>query len=411
MGGRRIGKAVVVALLLLIACTGYVSAQTEAQTEAPMEAPTATSVPAPLPTLTPAPMSAMAVPPGWKRVEDERLGYSLAVPFTWLTFDLHSGAIGSIAGLLGGEEVVALLREFLDSPEGRNFGILAIEPDVTQLFVNPPFPPFLNVSIAPWPDDVTAEQLVAFLQGSAEDINEIVLHSILTGSLNGLPAMQAFVTANMSELGFDVSPYFVVTVLRANRTAYILTMATRLRTAAAKQPLFDQIVGTFLPNIQTVEEGETLIRPVGADFASGVYVGSAPAGQSCTWKRLSDFDEDSESIIATDVHEGLFYVEVLDSDMAFAIDCAVMPIWRVPARAELLKSVPAGMYIVGRDIAPGLYRGNVPAGSSCAWERLNGLTGDDGHTVAAGAPAGRYYVVVVASDYGVRFDCPVEKVE
>ena len=84
-----------------------------------------------------------------------------------------------IAGLLGGKIATDFLREFLDSPEGKNLGILAIEPDITQLFANPPFPPFLNVSTAPWPEDLTAEQLVGFIQNSAENIADVQLHSVI----------------------------------------------------------------------------------------------------------------------------------------------------------------------------------------------------------------------------------------
>ncbi len=104
-------------------------------------------------------------------------------------------------------------------------------------------------------------------------------------------------------------------------------------------------------------------------------------------------------------------MEVLESDLAFATNCELSPIEDVPARAELLNSVPVGMYIVGRDIAPGLYKGEAPTGSSCTWKRLNGFTGDLASVTSSGTPAEQYLVVVIASDYAVRFGCPVEKVE
>ena len=103
----------------------------------------------PTPTASPVPTPVVKIPTGWKRIEDDRLGYSLAVPFPWITFDLQSGLLDPIASMLGGEEAVDLLREFLNSPEGANIGILAIEPDISQLFARPPFPMFLNVSVAP----------------------------------------------------------------------------------------------------------------------------------------------------------------------------------------------------------------------------------------------------------------------
>ena len=230
---RRFWSIAIALLILLTAATGYASAQAAT--------PSATATPTPLP--SPPPTSAadpdVQIPAGWKQIEDDRLGFSLAVPFTWLTFDLHSGALDPIAGLLGGKIATDFLREFLDSPEGKNLGILAIEPDITQLFANPPFPPFLNVSTAPWPEDLTAEHLVSFIQNSAENLAEVQVHSVMTGAVNGMPALRAVVTANLSGMGFDIAPYVVVTVLRANQTAYILTVATRVQTAAVKQPLIE----------------------------------------------------------------------------------------------------------------------------------------------------------------------------
>ena len=424
MRGRRISTITIAVLFLVTTTTSYASSKAET--------PSATAVPThvPSPTPTPAADPDVQIPAGWKRIEDDRLGYSLAVPFTWLTFDLHSHAVGSIAGLLGGDLAVEILRDFLETPEGRNFGILAIEPDPMQLFAKPPFPMFLNVSVVPWPDDITAEQLVSFLQESAEEFDEVELHSLLTGALNGMPALQAALTANLSGMGFEISPFVVVTVLRANQTAYILTIAARVQSAAAKLTLIEQIVGTFRPTAHVQTAGPAAIPAamttpasaaegvvnsgthlVGSDIAPGVYVGQATEGVLCTWQRLNSLRGDSKSIIAVNEHKGQFYVEILSDDFAFETNCQLSPIESIPARAELSKTVPAGMYMVGRDIAPGLYKGEAPTGSSCDWKRLSGLTGDLASVTSSVTPAGQYFVVVVASDYAVRFGCPVEKVE
>ena len=418
---KRFWSIAIAVLILLTAATGYASAQAAT--------PSSTATPTPLP--SPPPTSAadpdVQIPAGWKRIEDDRLGYSLAVPFTWLTFDLHSGALDPIAGLLGGKIATDFLREFLDSPEGKILGILAIEPDITQLFANPPFPPFLNVSTTPWPEDLTAEKLVGSIQNSAENLDDVQLHSVMTGAVNGMPALRAVVTANLSGMGFDIAPYVVVNVLRANRTAYILTVATRVQTAAAKQPLIEQIVGTFRPTMQAqtavtltpmpspTSIAATVVEPgthlVSIDIPPGVYVGLAPEGIICTWERLNSLKGDSESIIAVDEHKGQFYVEVLADDLAFSTTCELSPIESVPARSDLLKSVPAGIYMVGRNIAPGLYRGEATADSFCTWERLSSVTGDAASVTSSGTPAGQYFVVVIASDYAVQFGCPVEIME
>ena len=192
----------------------------------PPSTPTPTPAAALTPTSTPTqvasatPKSVVIIPQGWKRIEDDRLGYSLAVPFPWLTFDLQSRVLDPVANLLGGEDAMKLLREFLDSPEGSSLGILAVEPDLSQLFASPPFPMFLNVSIAPMPDEVTAEQLVAFVKGSAETLDDVQLYSIRTGAVNEMPALQVVANADLSGMGFDVAPHLVITILRANQTAY-----------------------------------------------------------------------------------------------------------------------------------------------------------------------------------------------
>ena len=252
----------------------------------------------PTPTASPVPTPVVKIPKGWKRIEDDRLGYSLAVPFPWITFDLQSRLLDPIAGMLGGEEAVDLLGEFLDSPEGANIGILAIEPDISQLFARPPFPMFLNVSVAPLPDNVTADQLVAFVKRSAETMEDAQLHSIRTGAVNGLPALQAVLTADLGgSIGLELSPHLVITVVRANQTAYILTIATRSNSAADKQALINQIVGTFLPERRAPQaiptatptasatpaaEPAGLVKlgthVVGTDIDPGVYVGMASAG-------------------------------------------------------------------------------------------------------------------------------------
>ena len=390
--------------------------------------PTPTSTPTLVASATPRPV--VKIPQGWKRIEDDRLGYSLAVPFPWLTFDLQSRVLDPVASLLGGEDAKELLREFLDSPEGSSLGILAVEPDLSQLFASPPFPMFLNVSIAPMPDEVTAEQLVAFVKRSAETLDDVQLHSIRTGAVNEMPALQVVASADLSGMGFDVAPHLVITILRANQTAYILTIATRSNAASAKQALIDQIVGTFRPDLRAptatptaaptdmptpTPEPAGVVKPgtylVGADIDPGIYVGLAPEGVLCIWERLNSLKGDFESIIAIGLPEGLFYVELLVSDVAFKTECELLPIEQVPARVEFLTSVPVGTYLIGRDIAPGLYRGEASQGALCTWERLNSLTGDFESIIAIGLPNGQYFVEVAPSDLAVRFGCPVEKVE
>ena len=72
-----------------------------------------------------------------------------------------------------------------------------------------------------------------------------------------------------------------------------------------------------------------------------------------------------------------------------------------------------GAYIVGFDIAPGLYRGEVPENAlGCTWQRLSSFRGDlDSIIEIDRVTAGQYYLEVVDSDYAVTFTCPVAVVD
>ena len=227
-------------------------------TPTPVSSPTPVSTPVPtasltataIPTVTalPAPLPTVRIPQGWKRIEDERLGYSLALPLPWVTFDLQDGILNPIAGIFGGEEALATLHEILEILHASNVGILAIEPDLSQLFARPPFPLFLNVSVAPTLDDMAGDDLVAYVRKRVGEFRDVQLLNIRTGTVNGLPALQAVASADLS--GFmevDFSPQLIFTVVHANQKAYLLTIAVRSESVEAKQELIDRIVATFLP--------------------------------------------------------------------------------------------------------------------------------------------------------------------
>ena len=93
--------------------------------------------------------------------------------------------------------------------------------------------------------------MFGFLQDSAEDFNEPDLHSLLTGFINRVHALQASTTANLSSLDYQISPCLAVTALPANETAHIQTTATRERTAVARLPTVEKIVSPLLPDVPT----------------------------------------------------------------------------------------------------------------------------------------------------------------
>ena len=150
---------------------------------------------------------------------------------------------------------------------------------------------------------------------------------------------------------------------------------------------------------------------VGEDCPPGVYRGEAREGSICKWARLSDLNQDPDSIIAMGLHEGPFYVEVQSDDIAFTTECELAPIAQLEPRDRLLASVPSGMYVVGLDIAPGKYKGEPQEDLFCFWQRLSNFRGEDNSTIAWDLAGEEYVVEVDAMDFAVEFHCPVVKVE
>ena len=150
---------------------------------------------------------------------------------------------------------------------------------------------------------------------------------------------------------------------------------------------------------------------VGENCPPGVYRGEAREGSICKWARLSDLNQDPESIIAMGLHEGPFYVEVQSDDIAFTTECELVPIAQLEPRDPLLASVPPGMYVVGLDISPGEYKGEPQEDLFCFWQLLSDFRGEDESTIAWDLAGEEYVVEVAPTDFAVEFHCPVVKVE
>ncbi len=219
-------------------------------TPTPMSTPTAAMTPTalPTPTASPIPLARVEIPRGWKRIEDDQLGYSLAVPFTWITFEPRAGAQNPVANRFIGEEALAAMRVLQEAPDLADFidvGVMAVEPDLTQLFARPPFPMLLNVSTIHGFDTYLGDNLVRSLRSSIE-ILSVDLQSIKEATVSGWPAAQAVITIELEkQANIDLTPHLVITFVQANETSYLLTIAIRAEKAEAKQELIDQIVGTF----------------------------------------------------------------------------------------------------------------------------------------------------------------------
>ena len=63
--------------------------------------------------------------------------------------------------------------------------------------------------------------------------------------------------------------------------------------------------------------------------------------------------------------------------------------------AGIRRSFTNGIFLVGVDIAPGIY---ITTGEECLWRRLSGLSGEGHHFIAGSVTHGPTYVEVMESD-------------
>lgn len=152
---------------------------------------------------------------------------------------------------------------------------------------------------------------------------------------------------------------------------------------------------------------------VGQDIQPGIYRGVA--GQdlfdSCYWERMSDLTGGLGSTIANDNAVGQFYVEVKATDYAFQTACALTPLAQAPA-PSVSDTIAAGIYLVGRDIRPGTYKGEAGADilESCYWARLNDVSGGMGSIIANDNAMGSFFVQVLGSDFALQTACSLVRV-
>lgn len=188
-------------------------------------------------------------------------------------------------------------------------------------------------------------------------------------------------------------------------------------TATPRPTNTPQPTSTVVP---TATQNPNLVRPgthlVGTDIEPGIYRGEAGTGifESCYWARLKDVTGNFDALLANSNSVGQFYVEVLESDYALETACELVPLDSIP---ELAGAFPAtilpGMYIVGRDIGPGTYRGEAGADvlESCYWARLSNVSGGFDGLLANNNSNGQYFVQVLESDFALETACELELVQ
>lgn len=222
--------------------------------------PTPTFTPTPLPTATPTPANVRAagrtasatpqvtIPSNFTVVNDERLRYSFAVPSGWTALDLQGTQVRTVAGLLGMGEQIEQLNQFLASPAGQGIGFIYVTDLMSAMFGG--LPTLLNVSVVDTPG-LTAEEALALVQQSIESnlaaLGEVNSDALEVATVNNLPAVRGRATANLAAIGINNTIFGKVVGLLANDKIYILTLVTPGDQQAAKEPIFDQIIGSFRP--------------------------------------------------------------------------------------------------------------------------------------------------------------------
>ena len=78
-------------------------------------------------------------------------------------------------------------------------------------------------------------------------LGNATIQSLDTATVNNLPAVRGAVTADLSSVGMNAQVFAKVVGLVANNKIYILTLVTQASNQPAKEPIFDQIIGSFRP--------------------------------------------------------------------------------------------------------------------------------------------------------------------
>ncbi|MBX3051580.1 MAG: hypothetical protein KF753_08915 [Caldilineaceae bacterium] len=235
--------------------------QEETATKTPMPSPTATATPAtvssatvtPTParakathTPTPRPTPVVVIPNGFTKQVDETRGYSLAFPSGYTKLDLRSAQFRNLANAAGMGGQMATLNEFLDSPAGQSVGILAASDLAGMIFGGLPTIAQVMVVDAKGASQDTAQVSVeALLSGQGGFLSDPVIQSMENVTINNLPGVRATVTGNLA--GANRPMAGKVVGLLANDKFFVLIQLTQASKLAAKDPIFDQIIGTFRP--------------------------------------------------------------------------------------------------------------------------------------------------------------------
>jgi hypothetical protein len=114
---------------------------------------------------------------------------------------------------------------------------------------------------------------------------------------------------------------------------------------------------------------------VGVDIPAGTYR-TRINSDGCYWERLKGLSGTLDDIIANSFANYTQVVTIQPTDLAFKTDtdCGTWTSDLSAITASPTSPFADGVYIVGTDLAPGLWR--APGGSGCYWARLSGFSGE-----------------------------------
>lgn len=225
----------------------------------PTPTPTPTNTPEPTPTpkpgetplpptATPIPTPQVTIPNGFTPVKDDTLGYSFAVPNGWTELDLRSAQFQNLANTFGMGAQLQPLNDFLASDAGKAVGKIYVTDLMSAMFGG--LPTVMNVSVIDAPG-ATPDSVLTWLQGMIDankaQLGGVNIENLKTGTINGLPAVSGDASGSLASVGMNASVFGKVVALLANDKIYLMTLATQDSQRAAKEPSFDQIIGTFRP--------------------------------------------------------------------------------------------------------------------------------------------------------------------
>ena len=145
---------------------------------------------------------------------------------------------------------------------------------------------------------------------------------------------------------------------------------------------------------------------VNIELQPGTYVAKAPTSSYCFWSRMASLKGEPQDMIGSDAVPNHAVMTVFDSDAGVYSDgCGT---WNRVNTETTIEHQPAtefsdGVYIVGSDIAAGVYRADrADPGETCYWSRISGFTGDHFERISLYASKGPAIATILSTDLGFR---------